>query len=341
MYVHRLFPCTPSNLDPLVLVESINDVRKKLDKQEADRLAAEKTPVIVTAPDYGNLIVLAIDIQKSQYVFNSLLIPAFLSHTYIRRITKALLLQLKSSTSDRDRDRQEVALAKLTIKIGNLVRMQRELQLTFLDEVHGDRVSEDPLLFKTKIPSDLSNAQRATACPPQLTDIEISLRHAYALEALESMLDNLRTKMGLQNYKQKNVKGVAQVTRSSRAMASLQKQVLHDASEYRAHRVALLQLRGKGDWEKELRELRPEDIRGINTDEPSKRDMANNLAAQLRGLTVVDNDARGDVSSEVFLEDTVKPLVGAVQPGSRRREISWIWLGQNLSDGRRDPTCEC
>jgi hypothetical protein len=323
----------------LFSVESVKDVKIKLAKQEDERLKAEKKPLPITVSDYGNLVVLGIDIQKSQYV--KIMQCVMISYTIYRRSTSKLLSKLKGSTSERDKDRQELALARLTMKISHLVRMQRELQLSSLDNVHVDRTQEDPLLFRTGLPSDLTDTQRATACPSELISIETSLRHAYALEALESMLDNLRTKMSLQGYKKKNVRGVAQATRANSTMSGLQKSVLEDADEYRAHRAALLKLRGKGEWESELRELHSSDIRGMNTDEPSKRDLRNNLAAQLRGLTVVDNDARGDVSSETFLDETVQPLKGAVHRGSRFREVSWIWLGRNLSDGSRDPECKC
>jgi hypothetical protein len=59
----------------------------------------------------------------------------------------------------------------------------------------------------------------------------------------------------------------------------------------------------------------------------------------MRGLTVVEENARGDVSADHTPEYNVwiQQLRGAVSHNSKGWEVSWIWLGTNLTDGSSDP----
>lgn len=88
---------------------------------------------------------------------------------------------------------------------------------------------------------------------------------------------------------------------------------------YNTARAALLVLRGPGEWEKTLRVLKPEDIRGI-----SERSMTAEEAEDDRRVRLI-----AGVSDESAINDpTGAPVVAfnhGLALGEGRRTLSWIW----------------
>jgi hypothetical protein len=267
------------------------------------------------------------------------------------------------SVHARDRDRLDVARAALSLKL----REYRHLQRIFMPGIHissSENLAAHPEKSTLLLPSELDNEARSQPNIREAATAEADLLDAAAQEALDELRCHIRTRSSLVTFKLSNVRGVKDSTRSLGAMRALQALIDGAARTYHERRRSLLLLRGPGDWEQTLRVLRPQDVRGMNTDEPSSEDLANELAARIRGLPVVDGNTRGDISAqilnaEVDLDDdlggdlddhleeptigevAITPLTGGVNRGQRGRDVSWIWLGTNLAQtDNADPSGE-
>jgi hypothetical protein len=249
-----------------------------------------------------------------------------------------------SLTSDRNTNKRETAHAKLVVKIRKFLRMQRELGIVFPDDLHDPEPEEAPGSFPLHLPSGLSSQERSQLCPAVLVAIEDSLREAAARQALAELLQKLRVQTSTINFCATNVTGVHNNTKSLTLMHLLQEGIETDANVYCLHWHALVALcGGPGEWcNNGLCELRPTDVCGMNTNELSATQLANAHAARMRGLTVVEENACGDVSAGHTPEYDiqVQQLRGAVSHNSKGWEVSWIWQGTNLADGSLDPAGE-
>jgi hypothetical protein len=87
-------------------------------------------------------------------------------------------------------------------------------------------------------------------------------------------------------------------------------------------RAAVLKLRGNGDWERVLRELKPEDVRGIGERVAREEEMETFRRAQTRaGVDPKDiqNILQGKSSTlpMIFVDPGLEPI--------EKKNISWIW----------------
>ncbi|KAJ7132736.1 hypothetical protein C8R43DRAFT_895348, partial [Mycena crocata] len=114
------------------------------------------------------------------------------------------------------------------------------------------------------LPSRLPAADRQGACIAGLVGHEDSLRCAQAGESLRDLRSALRTRTFAHQFQRKlgNSQGV--YTKSRTLTDGIEDRVRAASGRYRMARAALLSLRGTGEWEKDLQELRQEDIRGMN-----------------------------------------------------------------------------
>ncbi|THU98729.1 hypothetical protein K435DRAFT_856377 [Dendrothele bispora CBS 962.96] len=87
---------------------------------------------------------------------------------------------------------------------------------------------------------------------------------------------------------------------------------------YRLARAVLSRLWGPGDWEKDLKELKDEDVRGINERALNKEETAERRARieRLKSSGVFDED-----SEEYLIEEGIVSRVR----GESRQTLSWIW----------------
>lgn len=104
-------------------------------------------------------------------------------------------------------------------------------------------------------------------CDRELQQYEWRLREAQARDALEEMRHVLRFRSQSYKFKDQNVRGVHNNTRSKKAIAKLDRRIAVAAETYRMARKALEALApavGVPGWEKELRVLAQADIRGLS-----------------------------------------------------------------------------
>jgi hypothetical protein len=116
-----------------------------------------------------------------------------------------------------------------------------------------------------------------------------------------------------------------QFTRSHAAQVSVEDQIAIHREQYKIHRVALLNLRGPGDWEKKLQELNPEDVRGIS--EKVLKDLDREIYRQTQIMAGVSVHEADLMANDLLPE----PGGPSLSIGDGKRIISWIWTSRRGS----------
>ncbi|KAJ6548887.1 hypothetical protein B0H19DRAFT_1032024 [Mycena capillaripes] len=172
--------------------------------------------------------------------------------------------------------------------------------------VAGELVQDIPLL----LPSQLG---AGVACVRELQDFEFRLREGQAHQALHDLRHQLLVRTNEYKYKDKNIQGIRDVSRSITRIEGIDNQIIRASATYRAAREALAVLGerlGKRGWEQVLKVLREEDVRQMpeaTFRQPGKRRKETASAKKKRRM------------------DAVTP-------------ISWIWLADgSAADADRNP----
>jgi len=188
------------------------------------------------------------------------------------------------------------------------------------------------------LPSSIAETRRRAICVEGLPGMEEKLRLAQMLDTLHSLKHTLRVKSRMIQFKKRNIRGQREGVRSRTVIDRVHLRAYKSAIEYRMARAALMELRGPGDWEKQLRELADGDIRSYVDPArvmqgPGRRgtteEDARVLLAQETGSIDDDDKSNGsDVDRDDADMDTVRPR--AAGTGETRKEISWIWRTTSL-----------
>ncbi|THU76485.1 hypothetical protein K435DRAFT_589391, partial [Dendrothele bispora CBS 962.96] len=127
--------------------------------------------------------------------------------------------------------------------------------------------------IKLFLPSDCgTQSARIRACVGELPEVEAQLREAEALDALQGLRDGLRARTATSRFKAQNITGQVRNTRAGGVLRQIDIRIHTRKIRYRLARDALLRLRGHGDWEGKLRELKDADVRGLSEKVLSKEE---------------------------------------------------------------------
>ncbi|PBK81201.1 hypothetical protein ARMGADRAFT_1048862 [Armillaria gallica] len=164
------------------------------------------------------------------------------------------------------------------------------------------------------LPSALTAEQQALGCKGNIVKIEEDLREAQCFDTLDTIRGVSCTKRDLYSFWDKNIWGQVWMTHAAAFMMGLTHKLEVGAAKYRVAQVALLALRGLGEWEERLRVLQASDIRTMDG------------AVFCIGLEETDNDIscyrKRKKDTENFCE------------GEGFRTVSWIWTTEGaLGDG--------
>lgn len=185
-----------------------------------------------------------------------------------------------------------------------------------------------PETIKIFLPSSLPPMARETVCLANLTRNEEELRQAQAGAALRELRGNLRTRTFAHQFKVKHMGGQGMYTKSRSLQDGIEDRIRGATARYRAAWTGLVALRGEGDWQKDLQELRKEDIRGMNERAMNDEEKEDNRKARvLAGLT-------GDGSDELdeYGELVELTVLFNLEPGEGRRMLSWLWYSATGSE---------
>ncbi|KAJ7601897.1 hypothetical protein DFH06DRAFT_1351890 [Mycena polygramma] len=121
--------------------------------------------------------------------------------------------------------------------------------------------------IKLWLPSDLSAAERRSACARGVAESEAKLRHGQCVDALENVRSRLHTQKHLITWRNSNSVGQRAATRSASLIGRVGDRLARVAEKYRRARVALIALKGEG-FAPHFKELKPGDM-NVNAEEES------------------------------------------------------------------------
>ncbi|KAF9471339.1 hypothetical protein BDN70DRAFT_909381 [Pholiota conissans] len=189
--------------------------------------------------------------------------------------------------------------------------------------------SEDMLLW---LPSRISQPHRSRICTAGLAVIEERLRDAQLPDALENIRKILKIKSRLIQFKNKNIRGQRDGTRSRAVIDRVHDRARYSAEKYRDARAAKYALAGPGKWEEIFHVLEDSDIRGYQD--------PNRLRQRVGRRGVLEDDQK-DRAKEVPMGDKEFTLFNEERKrrdgtGETRRTLSWIWLTTTASSAEDD-----
>ena len=146
-----------------------------------------------------------------------------------------------------------------------------------------------------------------------LVEAESKLRLAQCHSGLDDLRTKLHMRTQLRNYKKINVRNQRPNLRANEALSSIERRIRRAAGKYRTAREALESLAGTFEaWDlgyaAQLRELKDEDIRSLDADDP---DTVRKKKKMKKGKKVAE--------------------------GSKK--VSWIWRGADTNDELNPGEC--
>ncbi|KAJ7212313.1 hypothetical protein GGX14DRAFT_564781 [Mycena pura] len=125
---------------------------------------------------------------------------------------------------------------------------------------------------KLYLPSDLTPAQRRTACRPYLVEVEARLRYAHCATTIATLRSRLHAQAHIVAFRNEFIVGQKASTRSAMLIGRVGDRVGRVAAKYREARAALTALKGP-QYAKEFRELKDEDLTVQQPDESDARSL--------------------------------------------------------------------
>ncbi len=221
-----------------------------------------------------------------------------------------------------------------------LLQIQTNLGQNPIAVWNSDPNPEDVALW---LPSAIPTNQRRAACCDGLPEMELRLRTAQCSSSLQGLRQALRVKTRMVYFKNKNIRGQREGTRSRAIIDRVHTRAIKFVDKYRVARQAKLVLEGPGDWEKMYRELLNEDIRGFATAKPKKSKIRRGIWEDGHAPQAPDPMEISEESEEEEEEEAELDLNAATEraptakkkrkrgTGETRKEFSWIWLTAPLS----------
>ncbi|KAF8156246.1 hypothetical protein BJ912DRAFT_1070627 [Pholiota molesta] len=187
----------------------------------------------------------------------------------------------------------------------------------------SERRSSNPEDAAIWLPSRLPEPHRSRICVTGLPAIEERIRDAQLPDSLENVKRILKIKSRMIAFKNKNIRGQRDGTRSRAVIDRVHDRARYSAEKYREARTAKYALTGPGEWETKYRVLEDGDVRGYQ--DP-------NRLRQRVGRRGVLEDDQLEGPTGVLLEDSEEfTLFDETRrrrdgTGETRRTLSWIWL---------------
>ncbi|KDR81126.1 hypothetical protein GALMADRAFT_61075 [Galerina marginata CBS 339.88] len=172
------------------------------------------------------------------------------------------------------------------------------------------------------LPSCLPADVRDSICLGNLSKIEERLRDAQCMDSLHKVRQVLKVKTRMIDFKNKNIRGQRDGTRSRTVIDKIHMKARNAADKYRAARRAKMALAGPGEWEERFRVLEDRDIRGYQ--DPNRL----RLRVGRKGVWDDEQLARagkdnGAANGFLLYNENRTKRDGT---GETRRTLSWIWL---------------
>ena len=199
------------------------------------------------------------------------------------------------------------------------------------------RNSANPEDTDVWLPSRIPLPHRSRVCQQGLAEIEDKIRTAQCFDALEAVRHVLRIKTRMVAFKNKNVRGQRQSTRSRTVIDRVHERARQAAEKYRTARAAKLELSGPGNWQNVLQVLNDADVRGYQ--DPDRLKVRNGRPGTLEDGQA---DAPEQTSRAPGISLFNEPRNRQDGTGETRRTLSWIWMTKtpNITGETEDETDE-
>jgi hypothetical protein len=184
-----------------------------------------------------------------------------------------------------------------------------------------------PELIPLHLPSSFPSETRLSLCSSEIVSIEDRLRFSQAHDSLSDLRRQLRSRVIAYKHKARNIASQREFMRSRDLENGVELRVTRARLEYVNARSCLFALRGPGEWEEELRELRPEDVRGLNERALNEEEKAEYRRTRL--LAGLPEDPPEDEDLDNIPTVRVDPVL---QLGEGRRTLSWLWYSVSESE---------
>ena len=177
------------------------------------------------------------------------------------------------------------------------------------------------------LPSSLPSKRWPMVYVPGLAEVEDHLRYAQAFEALTELRCQLMKRTYASRYRTANISSQTHFTRFRELLVQTESKIKAASSRYRLARSRLINLRGTGDWVKMLRELHPEDVRGLS--EKALVNEEKELAKKTRKMAGISTGGLGPghAIENDPMDKELPPTVfnPHLAVGEGHRTLSWIW----------------
>ena len=199
-----------------------------------------------------------------------------------------------------------------------------------MNENDASALMSTPEYIPLHLPSSLSSEKRPSVCVSGLAEVEDRLRFAQACEALTELRCQLTKRTYASRYRTANISSQTHYTRFRELQDQTESKIKAACSRYRLARTGLVSLRGRGDWEKKLQELRPEDVRGL-----SEKALINEEKEQgkkthkMAGLSTGGHAFDFEVRNQNLPPTLFNPHLAV---GEGHRTLSWIWYSTGSSE---------
>ncbi|KAK7020596.1 hypothetical protein VNI00_017725 [Paramarasmius palmivorus] len=196
--------------------------------------------------------------------------------------------------------------------------------------ITSDDQPEDVVL---SLPSSLPPHVRSLIFSKDVINLEDRLRHAYAHEAIDDLTDHLCSRSVAYAHSTRQPASQGAYTKTRAFRDQIESRVKSSEVSYKRHRAALYALRGSGEWERVLRELRPEDVRAMG-----ERTLAAEEREVFRQAQMLAGVSENEIEAALLGADANVPTVEDLNVlSSKGSTASWIWYvaGDRMSTDRR------
>lgn len=231
-------------------------------------------------------------------------------------------------------DRKEGTLSEQRSALRARIRTWEELLPIYMpgllqykqDHPAEAEVSELAEEIKLWLPSQIPlDADRLRISMPPLIEVEGAFRMAQMNDALRSLRQVLKLKSRMVHFKNHNVRGQREGTRSRAVIDRVHERARSAALKYRAARAAHLVLAGPGDWETDYRVLNDNDIRGYQDPDRIKERVGRRGIHEDGEVPVEEaNQPTETADFELYNESRTR----RDGTGETRRTLSWIWTAK-------------
>ncbi|PPQ81349.1 hypothetical protein CVT26_014500 [Gymnopilus dilepis] len=301
--------------------------KKELAAEEEKRLA--EGGVALHGTSASSFISLGLEIEESQRRV-ARLAAGVTSNATARQ--EGGLLEQRNQLTARIRTWEQL----LPVYMPGLLQYRSKLRENGTD---ADSVPGQPENVPLYLPSLIPQEHRSSVCIVKLDEIEDRLRTAQCYDALANLRHILKIKSRLVMFKNKNVRGQREGTRSRAIIDRVHEKARVAAAKYRSARVAKFNLSGPGAWEEELRVLQDSDVRGYQDPNKLRERQARRGTLEDEQLTLDPAEAQPASQTDdftLFREERTR----RDGTGETRRTLSWIWRVSGVADDPSNATDE-